>query len=114
MDISDRDVHQLNARTQLTFPQGFENKNGSHSHLEIRAGVDAQYDLDSDKVSGVVGGAPIKFSVGLDDKVSGFVGATLTRTNRKGDLAFAISGELQSAFDGGYQAVGEARIIKLF
>ncbi len=114
LDVSDRDIHLLNARAQLAFPHDFENKDGSHSHLEIRAGVDAQYDLGSDKVSGVVGGTAIKFSADLDDKVSGFVGATLTRTNQKGDLAFAISGELQSAFDGGYQAVGEARVIKRF
>ncbi|MCP3671909.1 MAG: autotransporter domain-containing protein [Gammaproteobacteria bacterium] len=114
LDVSDRDMHLLNARAQLTFPHDFENRDGSHSHLEIRAGVDAQYDMDSDKVNGVVGGTAIKFSADLDDKVSGFIGATFTRSNHKGDLAFAISGELQSTFDGGYQAVAEVRVIKRF
>ncbi|MCP3669812.1 MAG: autotransporter outer membrane beta-barrel domain-containing protein, partial [Gammaproteobacteria bacterium] len=114
VDISDRDIHLLNARAQLTFPHDFENRDGSHSHLEIRAGVDAQYDMDSDKVNGVIGGTAIKFSADLDDKVSGFIGATFTRSNHKGDLAFAISGELQSTFDDGYQAVAEARVIKRF
>ncbi|MCP4125728.1 MAG: autotransporter outer membrane beta-barrel domain-containing protein, partial [Gammaproteobacteria bacterium] len=114
LDVSDRDVHLLNARAQLTFPHDFENRDGSHSHLEIRAGVDAQYDLDSDKVNGVVGGTAIKFSADLDDRVSGFIGTTFTRTNRKGDLAFAISGEVQSTFDDGYQAVAEVRVTKRF
>ncbi|MCP4996383.1 MAG: hypothetical protein GY934_21805, partial [Gammaproteobacteria bacterium] len=92
----------------------FDNEDGSSVHLEVRAGVDAQYNLDSDEVSGVVGGTPINFSADLDDRVSGFVGATLIRTNQKEDLTFAISGEVQSTFDGGYEAVGELKVVKRF
>ncbi len=114
LTVSDRDIHLFNTRAQLAFPHDFDNEDGSSVHLEVRAGVDAQYNLDSDEVSGVVGGTPINFSVDLDDRVSGFVGATLIRTNQKEDLTFAISGEVQSTFDGGYEAVGELKVVKRF
>ncbi len=114
LTVSDRDIHLFNTRGQLAFPHDFDNEDGSSVHLEVRAGVDAQYNLDSDEVSGVVGGTPINFSADLDDRVSGFVGATLIRTNQKEDLTFAISGEVQSTFDGGYEAVGELKVVKRF
>ncbi|MCP4992649.1 MAG: autotransporter domain-containing protein [Gammaproteobacteria bacterium] len=119
LEVSDRDIHLLSTRAQLAFPRSFSLEDGSHAYLEILTGLDAHFDLGSDKVTASIaaaggGGSPAKFSVYLDDEVSGFLGARLTHFDRGGDVSFTLSTELQSTFSGSYEAVGEAKVTLRF
>jgi hypothetical protein len=109
LSVGDRAVHLFNARAQIALPHYEANEDGSHSHVELRAGLDAQFDLGSDDVNSVIGGTPFRFQASLDDEVSGFVGGTISRTSADGGFTFTLSGEVQSTFDGGYETIGEAR-----
>ncbi len=109
LTVGDRDVHILNTRAQVNVPYTMAGKDGSGSRLDLRAGVDAQFDAGSDKAALVVGGTPFSFSTQLDDQVAGFIGTTISVTSASGMFNFSASGEVQSTFDGGYQAVGEVR-----
>ncbi len=114
LSVSERNVHLFNTRAQLALPRYIANEDGTHSHFEVRAGVDARFDAGSDNVVAAVGGTSINFQAALDDEVSGFLGATMSRTSADGGFTFTLSGEMQSAFDGGYQATGEARAVFRF
>ncbi len=114
LSVADRNVHLFNTRAQLALPHYIANEDGSHSHFELRAGVDARFDAGSDNVIAAVGGTSINFQAALDDAVSGFVGATMSRTSADGGFTFTLSGEMQSTFDGGYQATGEAKAVFRF
>ena len=89
----------IDAAGKLVIPGGID----VHTHMELRAGVDAQFDAGSDNVSATVGGAALNFSAELDDQVAGFVGVSLASTTADGKYSFSGSGEAQSTFDGGYQ-----------
>ncbi len=117
--VSDRDIHLLSTRAQLAFPSSFSLEDGSLAYLEILTGLDAHFDLGSDKVTASIalpggGGSPAKFSAYLDDEVSGFLGARLSHFDRGGDVSFTLSTELQSTFSGSYEAVGEVKVTLRF
>ena len=114
LTVGDRDVHLFNTRAQIAFPHLIANADGSHSHLEFRTGLDAQFDAGSGNVNAAVSGTAISFNADLDDELSGFAGVSLTRTNPDESVLFSVSGELQSAFNGSYNAVGEAKITLRF
>jgi hypothetical protein len=61
-----------------------------------------------------VGGAPFAFRASLGDQVFGFLGATIHRTSLDGNLVWTLSGEIQSAPNGSYQAIGEAKAVIRF
>ncbi len=114
LTVSDRDVQVFNTRAQFTLPQTIANKNGSKTRIDWRAGVDAQFDGGSDNVALVVGGTPLSFSANLNDEVAGFLGASLIHVSENGMYTFTASGEVQSAFNGGYKAVGQIRALVNF
>jgi len=109
LTVDDRDVQLFSTRAQLTLPQVIDNKDGSTTRIDWRAGVDAQFDAGSDDVSLTVAATPFSFSADLDNEVAGFIGSSVTYTSDNGLYSLSASGEVQSAFDGGYKAVGEIR-----
>jgi len=109
LTVDDRDVNILNTRAQINVPFNVAGKSGSQTRLDLRIGADAQFDVGSDNAALVVGGTPLNFSVALDDEIAGFLGTTLAYTSASGIFSFSASGEVQSAFDGGYKAVGQVR-----
>ncbi len=113
LDVSARNVYLLNTRLQMQFPTTLNSKNDAYTQLNIRTGIDSQYDQNSDSVTATVGGNDMTFSANLEDKVSVFVGATLNSSNQQGNITLALSGEFK-AFDGGSEAVGEAKVILRF
>jgi hypothetical protein len=110
LDVSDRHLHLLNARLQLASSDVYAHTDGSHSLLEIRAGLDAQSDLDSDDVSAVVGGESINFSASIDDEVSGFLGASINHVSTDKRFIFGAFGEAQFSDDGDRKMVGGLRM----
>ena len=109
LTVSDRDVHILNTRAQFSLPYNVAGKDGSKTRLDLRAGVDAQFDAGSDNAALLVGGTALNFSADLDNEVAGFLGTTIAYTSASGIFSFSASGEVQSTFDGGYKAVGQVR-----
>jgi len=109
LTVGDRDVHILNTRAQINIPYTVASRDGAQTRLDLRFGADAQFDAGSDDAALVVGGTPFSFSTQLDNEIAGFVGTTLSVTSANGMYNFSASGEIQSTFDGGYQAVGEIR-----
>ena len=114
LTVGDRDVGVFSTRAQLTLPQVFDNKDGSTTRIDWRAGIDAQFDVGSDNVSLTVGGTPLSFSADLDNQAAGFIGSTVTYTSQNGLYSLSASGEIQSTFGGGYKAVGQLRGIVNF
>jgi len=114
LTVGDRDVQVFNTRAQFTLPQIIANKNGSKTRIDWRAGIDAQFDGGSDNVALTVGGTPLSFSANLNDEVAGFFGASLIHNSENGMYTFTASGEVQSAFNGGYKAVGQIRALVNF
>jgi hypothetical protein len=109
LTVEDRDVGMFNFRGQLTVPQSISQDNGRHTHIEWRAGIDARSGTGSDSVNALVAGAPLVFSADVDDTVSGFAGFDLMRTSADGMKSVALSGEVQSGFDGGFTATSELK-----
>ncbi|MCP3670622.1 MAG: autotransporter domain-containing protein [Gammaproteobacteria bacterium] len=114
LKVSGRDLHLLSTRAQLAFPMSYSLEGGSHGNFEIRTGLDGHFDIGSDKVTGSVSGVPMRFSAGLNDEVSAFLGFRLTNISSDGDLSLSVSGEVQSTFSGGYEVLGEARVMMQF
>lgn len=110
LTIGDRDVNLFQVRGQLTLPQTILQDDGNHTHVEWRIGVDAQFDAGSDNVDAAIAGVPgtpFSFSADTDDEISGFSGVDITHTSADGMMSLILSGELQSDFDNGYEAVGK-------
>ena len=110
LTVGDRDVHLFGTRAQINLPQITLQEDGSHTHIDWRLGVDAQFNLGSDNVTASALGTPFSFTADSDDEISGFTGVSFTHTSADGMKAFTLSGEIQSPFDGGYEATGEARV----
>ncbi len=109
LTVGDRDVGVFSTRAQLTLPQLINNKDGSTTRVDWRAGIDAQFDAGSDNVSLTVAATPFSFSADLDNQVAGFIGSSVTYTSQNGLYNLSASGEIQSTFDGGYKAIGQLR-----
>ncbi|MCP4044694.1 MAG: autotransporter domain-containing protein, partial [Gammaproteobacteria bacterium] len=109
LTVASRDVHLLNGRAQLIFPNTSINEDGSHTHMELRVGVDGQWDAGSGNATVATGGSAINFSADLDDQIAGFIGANFSRTSADNMFTLTASGELQSTIDGGYEATGELK-----
>ncbi|MCP4992358.1 MAG: autotransporter outer membrane beta-barrel domain-containing protein, partial [Gammaproteobacteria bacterium] len=109
LTVSGRDVHLLNGRAQLIFPNTNINEDGSHTHIELRVGVDGQWDAGSNNATVATSGATTNFSANLDDQIAGFIGANFSRTSASQMFTLTASGEFQSTIGGGYEATGELK-----
>lgn len=107
--VSDRFLHMFNTRTQLAVPYVIHNELGYRTRIEWRVGLDGQFDATSENVQASTGGSAVNFSATLEEQISSFVGGSLTMSHPDQSLAITASGELQSTFNGGHNAVGEVR-----
>lgn len=114
LTISERDIHLFGARAQLALPTVRFNRDGSHTLVEWRIGADGQFNIGSNSVAGTVAGLPLNFAASFDDKISGFLGASFTNTTADGMGLITAAIEGHSAFDGGYEVIGEVRVTKRF
>ena len=81
LTVGDRDVHLFGTRAQINLPQITLQDDGSHTHINWRAGVDAQFNLGSDNVTALALATPFSFTADSDDEVSGFTGVSITHTS---------------------------------
>ena len=114
LTVDDRNVHLINGRLQMMAPRTFFNDNGSHTHVETRAGVDVQFDAGSGDVKTLVAGTPLNFSADLDDEFAGFVGASITHTFAGEAFSITASTELQTNFSGDMSAFGQIKAAMKF
>lgn len=108
LTVRSRNVQILAARAQLASPFTQLGPDGSVFQFEGRLGLDAQFNLGSGRVNTSVAGTPFSFRAGFDDEiVSGFLGASVTRTTADGRGYLKAASEAHIVSDGSYELRGQ-------
>ncbi len=110
LTLSDRDIHLLQARTQLTMPNERTNADGSKRRDAFYIGVEGRTNVGDEDISGVLLAQNITFDPGGDQTVGAlFAGLEFERTSASGTTFFAsVEGQVETG--GGRQASGKAGI----
>ena len=103
LTVDNRDVHILDARTQIAVPMSLKSDEHGMLSTELRAGVDARTSLGSDRVDAVLIGQNISFDPGGEDNVlSAFAAAAFA-------MAFTNALSITGSLEGGYGTDDTAR-----
>ncbi len=110
LTVDDRDIHVLQARSQLTMPVVHEGPDGSRRKSAFYIGLEGRANVGDGDVSGVLLGQNINFDPGGDDVVGGaFAGLQFERTSASGTTLYAnIEGQVETG--GGRQASAKTGI----
>jgi len=104
LSVNDRDIHVLQARTQLTMPVVHEGADGSRRSSAFYVGLEGRANVGDEDVSGALLAQNISFDPGGDDVVGGaFAGLQFERTSSGGTTLYgSIEGQVETG--GGRQA----------
>jgi uncharacterized protein with beta-barrel porin domain len=110
LTIDDRDIHVLQARTQLTMPVEHHSANGSSRRSAFYIGLEGRAQVGDEDVTGTLLAQNITFNPGGDDVVGGaFAGLEFERTSAGGISLFAsVEGQVETG--GGRQISGKAGV----
>ncbi len=103
LTIANRDVHLLGTRAQMAFPNIRSNDDGSHTLFELRGGLEGQFSLGSNNVTGMVVNNPLSFDANIENRILGFTGVSFVHTFADGFSSFSASTEAKVSANGGAQ-----------
>lgn len=108
LTVDDRNIHVLQARTQLTMPNERVGANGVIWRDALYIGLEGRANVGDDDVSGALLARNITFDPGGDDVVGGaFAGFRFERTSASGTTLYAaVEGQVETG--GGRQASAKA------